>query len=398
MRHRGKLLSSIYFLVLFTFSAVAKTDEDPSSSAKAVSPSDFSTEASDATFRAVIKARDDKLAFAAELKQIKTYHDELKDGLNKLFQALPLSYRETYVNIIRDELDRLKQSENQIDSEKDVKAKGELLRTFSKDYPIALNENKVVDFVQSSPNTNPIAFASKEYEKTIQVFQSVGSFENRQFLDAYKTLFSTMKSFGGNIEKEPFSRPLPKDFIEFAGASSYGNISEAQIKLAITKYREILQETHANISQSTVSGKPFIANVTKQVESLSTDILHKSDDLNGQIKGLEKDITLTAKSLYGHTVGENSFYWLLILFAAVFLMIMIMPRFYPPSVAQNVLTSEFILQFSTVFVLVAAIIILSIGGFIAPNQVPVLLAGISGYVLGQLGSNSRSSTRQASTP
>jgi hypothetical protein len=68
---------------------------------------------------------------------------------------------------------------------------------------------------------------------------------------------------------------------------------------------------------------------------------------------------------------------------------MIVPRFYPPPVAENVLKSEFLLQFSTVFVLVAAIIILAIGNFINPDQLPVLLAGISGYVLGQLGSTSR---------
>ena len=99
-------------------------------------------------------------------------------------------------------------------------------------------------------------------------------------------------------------------------------------------------------------------------------------------------MTLTAKSLYGKTVGADSFNYLLIVFAAVFFAIMIIPKFYPTPVAENVLKSEFLLQFSTVFVLVAAIIILSIGGFIQRNQLPVLLAGISGYVLGQLGPKS----------
>ena len=64
---------------------------------------------------------------------------------------------------------------------------------------------------------------------------------------------------------------------------------------------------------------------------------------------------------------------------------MVVPRMYPETVASNILKAEFLLQFSTVFVLIAAIIILGIGKLIQQDQVPVLLAGISGYVLGQLG-------------
>ena len=124
-----------------------------------------------------------------------------------------------------------------------------------------------------------------------------------------------------------------------------------------------------------------------QLAALDQELQKKRTDLNTQIGGLEKNIILNAKSLYGKTVSENSFAYLLIVFAAVFFVIMIMPYFYPQPIAENVLKSEFLLQFSTVFVLVAAIIILAIGGFIARDQLPVLLAGISGYVLGQLGSN-----------
>ena len=64
---------------------------------------------------------------------------------------------------------------------------------------------------------------------------------------------------------------------------------------------------------------------------------------------------------------------------------MIAPKFYSDKVVGNILKSEFLLQFSTVFVLIAAIIILGIGKLIKEDQLPVLLAGISGYVLGQLG-------------
>jgi hypothetical protein len=121
------------------------------------------------------------------------------------------------------------------------------------------------------------------------------------------------------------------------------------------------------------------------VDSLGRELVAKSTEANGQFRELEKSISQSAKSLYGNKVGADSFNYLLIVFAAVFLVIMVAPRFYPEAVATNVLRAEFLLQFSTVFVLVAAIIILAIGELIAKDQLPVLLAGISGYVLGQLG-------------
>jgi sorbitol-specific phosphotransferase system component IIC len=69
-------------------------------------------------------------------------------------------------------------------------------------------------------------------------------------------------------------------------------------------------------------------------------------------------------------------------------MIMLFPVLYKrfdSTVATNLIKSEFLLQLATVFVLTSAIIILGIGQFIDRQQLPVLLASISGYVLGQLG-------------
>jgi hypothetical protein len=127
------------------------------------------------------------------------------------------------------------------------------------------------------------------------------------------------------------------------------------------------------------------AHLMADVDQIGKALADKSLQINSQIRDLEKNITMQAKALYGTKVGADSFTYLLIVFAGVFLVVMIMPRFYPDAVAVNVLKSEFLLQFSTVFVLVAAIIILAIGELIAKDQLPVLLAGISGYVLGQLG-------------
>jgi len=68
------------------------------------------------------------------------------------------------------------------------------------------------------------------------------------------------------------------------------------------------------------------------------------------------------------------------------------------AIAANLLKAEFLLQFSTVFVLIAAIIILGIGDLIDKDQLPVLLAGISGYVLGQLGKAASPSQPAAAPP
>jgi len=55
------------------------------------------------------------------------------------------------------------------------------------------------------------------------------------------------------------------------------------------------------------------------------------------------------------------------------------------TITSNNLKEEFLLQFSTVFLLIAGTIILGIGVLVNKQQLPVLVAGISGYVLGKLG-------------
>jgi hypothetical protein len=350
-------------LVLFPLAATAQTG----------------TEVSDKAFLAVIKARDDKLVFVAELNQIKSYHDKLKSGLGTLFSSLIVSSRETYFKIIDDELNRLKQFEDDIKNASDNGKKNELAKQFGGGYPVVLND------VPQPPN-NPIQFASRERLIASGVFQNV--VENRQFFEAYQNVFSMMESFY-NSARAPLLEQLPKKFNDLASASSSDTLTDSQITSAISKYRDALERTRTSIAPSLLSDlETFRTRVMTPVEALGEDLLKKSADRNSQMAELETSIPLTGKSIYGKTVGAESFNYLLIVFLLVFFVIMIMPRFYPAPVAENVLKSEFLLQFSTVFVLVAAIIILSIGGFIERNQLPVLLAGISGYVLGQLGSNS----------
>jgi hypothetical protein len=346
----------------------------------------------DTTFLALIKARDDALALLGELKRITSYHDKLRSGLG--LASLPRSSREARFKVIDDELQRLKKFEDDINDSKDDKTKIDLAKKFDRGFPLDLSDIRTArvprfgDPRNANVGGDPTAFARRERANANEVFQNV-SFENRQFFSGYERLFSTIESLGNDNVKGSFLDDLPSGFDELAGAQSFDALSEPQIRSAIAKYRYALQRTRDSIDASPEpeSAETVRTKLMAQLDALGQDLVKKSSELNTQMGGLEKNMTLAARSLYGKTVGADSFNYLLIVFAAVFFVIMIVPRFYPSPVAENVLKSEFLLQFSTVFVLIAAIIILAIGGFIEKNQLPVLLAGISGYVLGQLGSN-----------
>jgi hypothetical protein len=71
-------------------------------------------------------------------------------------------------------------------------------------------------------------------------------------------------------------------------------------------------------------------------------------------------------------------------------MLLCIPIFYNSEVQNLVFRSSFFLQLFTVYVLSSSIVILALGSFLDGNSLATLLAGISGYVLGQLGKdNSR---------
>jgi hypothetical protein len=214
---------------------------------------------------------------------------------------------------------------------------------------VSLSEGDVVTNAVGATESDPITFASQESIEATAIFNSVSFPENSELFNAYKEIFDTIKSFGSGDEKFPLSGPLPGQFLNLAGASSYETLTEPQIKSPISKYREVLQTTRDNISTAAISsGTMFILNVRKQVDDLGMKLENSSTALKRETDNLEGDVTSTARSLYGHTVGETSFYILLALFGVVFLAIMIVPKFYSPEIAQNVLRSDFILQFSTV--------------------------------------------------
>ena len=368
--------------LLFPISAIAQTGNSAATAltGNSAAPALTGNSTEDKAFLAIIKAREEKLVFVTELNQIKSYHDKLKSGLVALFSSLAVSSREAHFKRIDDELGRVKQFEDDLKNASDNGKRNELAKQFGEGgYPVALNN------VPLPAPSSPIQFASRERLIQSGVFQNV--VEGRQFVERYQNVLQTLDSFN-NSARAPLLEQLPNRFSDLAGASSE-TLTDSQITSALSKYRDALDRTRNSLPTSLQSDiDAFKSSVMASVDALGGDLQKKIDDRNNQMTELETTIPLNGKSLYGNKVGAESFNYLLLVFLLVFLVIMIMPKFYPAPIAQNVLKSDFLLQFSTVFVLVAAIIILSIGNFIERNQLPVLLAGISGYVLGQLGTAS----------
>ncbi len=172
---------------------------------------------------------------------------------------------------------------------------------------------------------------------------------------------------------------------DVSDAREQGASDDRIARFLATKHRETLQ-TASDI----LKDRPTYAQVQQQALSEAKDfsgrIKKVGEDYSKDTEEVEKNIATSANEIFGSDINSEVFRWLLIAFGGIFILIMIAPKFYASeSVAENILKAEFLLQFSTVFILTAAIIILGIGNFIQQDQLPVLLAGISGYVLGQLG-------------
>ena len=185
----------------------------------------------------------------------------------------------------------------------------------------------------------------------------------------------------------PSLNALPPQFYRLADADSFDALTIEGVKTGAGRYKEALKAVLTLITTGNTTQDSAVLRlaVLQEVDKIGGDLQRKSKDQDEELKNIENNVTASARQLYGDKVGSSSFIYLLIVFATVFGVIMIGPSLYSAEIAANILKAEFLLQFSTVFVLIAAIIILGIGELIAKDQVPVLLAGISGYVLGQLG-------------
>jgi len=348
----------------------------------------------DTQFLALLRARDRDFALLGELRRIITYQDNFRGRLERLLFAVAIEpgARDQMTKTTNAALTRLQKFETDFKAATDLSAKVGLAKKFDDDFPLkrtdlGLGRSSRSDPRSLSSENDRAFFVQRERINANEVFQNV-SIENREWLTSYEKLFTTIERRLGEFSiKLPQLDKLPSGFEQLGGADSLDTMNETQIQVGIDQYRLALQATLTDIAAAPAAASAEAARTAlmAQVDSLGRELVAKSTEANGQFRELEKSISQSAKSLYGNKVGADSFNYLLIVFAAVFLVIMVAPRFYPEAVATNVLRAEFLLQFSTVFVLVAAIIILAIGELIAKDQLPVLLAGISGYVLGQLG-------------
>jgi hypothetical protein len=342
----------------------------------------------DTQFLALLRARDGQFALVGELRRIIAYHDNFRSRLDRLFLADSATRdsaarvtRETLTASINSGLSRLQKFEADINAASSLSAKLNLAKKFDEDYPLEY------DRPTNSNERERLTFVQRERTNADEAFRNV-SIENREWLTRYENLFSTVQNGLNQLSiKLPRLTELPPQFYTLAGASSFETLTENQIQLGIDKYRSTLQDTLNEITvlPQSSSVESVRTQVMTQVDTLGRELVSKSSEANTQFRELEKSISNTARSLYGNKVGADSFNYLLYVFAGVFFLVMIVPKFYTDAIATNVLKSEFLLQFSTVFVLIAAIIILGIGELIQKEQLPTLLAGISGYVLGQLG-------------
>jgi hypothetical protein len=349
-------------------------------------------ESQDTQFLALIRARDGQYASVNELRRIIAYHDNFRPRIERAFADYPPPLtREFVVQTIAGALEGLKKFEEEIRNEADLAKVRDFTERYDSQFPVS--------FSRSAPQQNrvarPIEFGrdprfslGRERSALNEVFQNI-SIENRVWLARYEKLLKMTDEGLMSIEERPPLRNVPLGFNELVQVPQISIMTKDQVLSAIAKYRAMLQEGSTNYQPSSTAAtslaelKPL---VLSEADKIAKDLSQTSSEANAQFQNLEKNIASTARSLYGNKVGADSFNYLLIVFAAVFGIIMLIPRLYKDSnIALNLLKAEFLLQFSTVFVLVAAIIILGIGELIAKDQLPVLLAGISGYVLGQLG-------------
>jgi hypothetical protein len=345
-------------------------------------------------FLAQIRFRDRELAYIGEFKRITSFHENFKSRLERLLIDMSgIGTREQMTNAVNGEVARLQEFESKVMAAKDIKTKIALVREFDRAFPLSAAEvvrqsrPRVVESSGTdSQLSDPGQFTNRERVNASEVFQNVST-ENREWRTHYDRLFISIdRSLAAIDVTLPHLDKLPGSIYELIGARSFNEMTGDQIKDAFDRYRSALTGALKDISSVQMQAVDAVrTSLIGQIDVLGTQLTRKSNEARAQFEGIEKGIVTTANSIFGRKVSENSFTYLLLVFTVVFLFIMIMPWFYPAGVAENVLRSDFLLQISTVFVLVAAIIILAIGELIARDQLPVLLAGISGYVLGQLG-------------
>jgi len=392
------LKSWIALAAIFMFCSTATWAQTAPTARGATTPTDPA--AQDTQFIALFSSRDTQLAFIAELKRIISYHENLRGRIEQRseFASSNEELNRAVTQQISKELESLQKLESSIAAAESLAQKIKLVKDYDDDFPLSLSPRGPPSSRARSGEDESAAFLRRERLAANDAFQNVSS-EIKEFKSNYDAVFADIENWFRSSRTLPSLEQLPRNFYQLVdGVRSFDALTEEQIRTAIAKYRTVLQAALSEVQRqapATSTGTPLRAHLLAQLEPIRGRLVALLADKTTELGKVDKSLAGAAKALYGSKVGADSFNYLLIVFAIVFLVVMAAPKLYPEVVAVNVLKSEFLLQFSTVFVLVAAIIILAIGGLIKEDQLPVLLAGISGYVLGQLGSASRSSNQPA---
>jgi hypothetical protein len=188
--------------------------------------------------------------------------------------------------------------------------------------------------------------------------------------------------------------PFPQYVYEFAEARSFAAMANPEhVQRFANRFRAKLQEIEAQAQNLVTAHANDRAQLLMLFNTMHEAAQTNTQRLQNEKARSEEMMIHQAERNFGQNVNEGSFKWMLVIFGVAFVVLFIVPYLYRDadtrSIPGQILTSNFILQFCTVFILTASIVLLGIGRYIEKDQLPVLLAGISGYVLGQLGRSQR---------
>lgn len=131
------------------------------------------------------------------------------------------------------------------------------------------------------------------------------------------------------------------------------------------------------------------ASFSREVEVIQRTLADEIRKVGAELQQIDDrvDASLTQSS----KVSESLFMWMMGAFILAIFLLLAIPIKYEDQTRRLVFSSPFLLQLFTVYILTQAIIILGIGEYIEKQSLGTLIAGISGYVLGQLGRMGRDS-------
>jgi hypothetical protein len=123
--------------------------------------------------------------------------------------------------------------------------------------------------------------------------------------------------------------------------------------------------------------------ISQFIDGLDKMLQEQTNSLTTSKSKFYQDVTSLARQQ--NELPYYLFLYLLVAFTVSLLGLHLIIRMFSPPVATAIVGSNSLLHVFTVFVLVAAIVILSVSGKLEGQQLSTLIAAISGYVLGQLG-------------